>query len=178
MAEFSSYGFAGARIDRIAEAAGSNKRMIYVYYGEKEGLFTTTLHQVIQQMVETVPVTEDDLPAYAGALFDYVVAHPEALRLTMWRHLERPDSGPEVGALYAEKVSAIQQATRAQVSSASETPIPPMDLLVLVQGMASAWLISPPDLLNAEGTDPTSPARLGRHRTALVAAVQRLVAPD
>lgn len=50
-----------------------------------------------------------------------------------------------------------------------------MDLRVLVQGMASAWLTSPLDLLNAAGADPMPPARLSSHRAALVAAVQRLV---
>ncbi len=31
--EFAEFGEAGARIDRIAEAAGANKRSIYVYFG-------------------------------------------------------------------------------------------------------------------------------------------------
>lgn len=175
--EFAAHGFAGARIDKIADAAGSNKRMIYVYYQAKEGLFTATLDRVIQHMVETVPVTEDNLPGYAGALFDYIVANPEALRLTMWRHLERPEAGPEVGELYSEKIQAIRRVIQPKRSGSSPS-IPPVDLLVLVQGMASAWLISPLDLLKAEGPDPMSPARLAVHRAALVAAVERLAAPQ
>ena len=30
-AEFSAYGVAGARVDRIAKAAGCNKNLIYIY---------------------------------------------------------------------------------------------------------------------------------------------------
>ena len=41
--EFSLYGFAGARIDRIAETGKVNKRMIYHYYGNKETLFSSVL---------------------------------------------------------------------------------------------------------------------------------------
>ena len=37
-AEFAERGFAGARIDRIAERAGTNKRMIYAYFGDKDQL--------------------------------------------------------------------------------------------------------------------------------------------
>jgi AcrR family transcriptional regulator len=33
--EFAAHGFAGARIDRIAERAGANKRLIYMYFADK-----------------------------------------------------------------------------------------------------------------------------------------------
>ena len=41
--EFSKAGFAGARVDRIAEQAGANKRMLYHYFGDKEGLFAAVV---------------------------------------------------------------------------------------------------------------------------------------
>ena len=41
--EFSSHGFAGARIDRIASAAKCNMRMLYHYFGSKEGLYVAVL---------------------------------------------------------------------------------------------------------------------------------------
>ncbi|WP_420901653.1 TetR/AcrR family transcriptional regulator [Paenibacillus whitsoniae] len=41
MEEFSSYGIAGARVERIAKNAGCNKNMIFIYFGNKETLFTT-----------------------------------------------------------------------------------------------------------------------------------------
>ncbi|MEA2532746.1 MAG: hypothetical protein QOJ93_557, partial [Actinomycetota bacterium] len=34
--EFAEHGLAGARIDRIAERAGANKRLLYRYFGDKE----------------------------------------------------------------------------------------------------------------------------------------------
>ena len=36
--EFSEFGFAGGRIDRIAERAGMNKRLLNYYFGNKERL--------------------------------------------------------------------------------------------------------------------------------------------
>lgn len=171
VAEFSAVGLAGARVDRIAEAAATNKRMIYVYFGDKEGLFTAALQSALGDLMSAVPVTEDDLPGYAGALFDYVTANPEAWRLSMWRQLERPGSAPQAQQLYREKVLAMQGAAAADGTIAG---LPAVDLLVLVQAMAGAWLVSPVDLLTADGSDPASARRLAEHRQALVEAVRRL----
>jgi TetR/AcrR family transcriptional regulator len=41
--EFSTYGFAGARVDRIAKSAKINKAMIYYHYKSKESLYETIL---------------------------------------------------------------------------------------------------------------------------------------
>ncbi|MBK5333645.1 MAG: hypothetical protein JJD93_16840 [Ilumatobacteraceae bacterium] len=116
-----------------------------------------------------VPITENDLPRYAGALFDNLLMHPAAM--TMWRQLERPEVGPDEKSIYAEKVAAIN---RIAPQAVRNSQLPPIDLLVLVQGMAGAWLISPLDLLSADGSDPSDPARIAAHRSALVEAVSRL----
>ena len=171
--EFAAYGLAGARIDRIAEAAGANKRSIYVYFGSKEGLFTTALNRVISDLVEAVPLTEEDLPGYAGRMFDYVLAHPEALRMSMWRHLERPAAGPDAADVYARKVEAMTGGR----SGLAPSGLPPTDLLVLVQGLTSSWLLSPLDLLAADGADPYSADRLAAHRAVIVEAARRLSEP-
>lgn len=41
--EFGAAGFAGARIERIAEAARVNKQLLFHYFGSKEGLFAAAL---------------------------------------------------------------------------------------------------------------------------------------
>ena len=38
-AEFSARGIAGARVDRIADAAACNKALLYSYFGNKDQLF-------------------------------------------------------------------------------------------------------------------------------------------
>jgi TetR/AcrR family transcriptional regulator len=43
--EFAAHGFEGGRVDRIAERAGVNKRMIYHHYGHKRGLYLAVLEQ-------------------------------------------------------------------------------------------------------------------------------------
>src|SRR3954468_10039131 len=79
--EFAQHGLAGARVDRIAEAAQANKGLIYVYYGSKEQLFDTVLTQRVGALFDAVPFTTADLPGFAGALFDYLLTSPKLLRL-------------------------------------------------------------------------------------------------
>ncbi len=43
--EFASHGLSGARVDEIAARAETNKRMIYHYFGSKDGLFRAVLEE-------------------------------------------------------------------------------------------------------------------------------------
>jgi AcrR family transcriptional regulator len=47
--EFAANGFAGARVDVIARRAAINKRMLYHYFGDKEGLFRAVLRRKITE---------------------------------------------------------------------------------------------------------------------------------
>jgi AcrR family transcriptional regulator len=169
--EFSTYGLAGARIDRICETSGANKRSVYVYYTNKELLFSAALHHVIGEVVEAVPLTEDDLPGYAARMFDHLIEHPAALRMHLWRQLERPELGPDAADVYAEKMASM---------TAASTPgqLPPLDLLVFITGLAQSWILTPRDLLAAADVgDPFAAERLAAHRTAIIDAARRLCAP-
>lgn len=171
--EFTAHGLAGARIDRIAEAAEANKRSIYVYYESKERLFSTALHRVIGDVTEAVPLTVEDLPGYAGRLFDYLLTHPEAWRMGLWLQLERPAAGPDEAAAYAEKVETMTGGR----SNPTVSGLPAIDVIVLIIGLCRGWFISPEGLLAAGGGDPQSPERIAVHRAALVEAVRRLSSP-
>lgn len=52
--------------------------------------------------------------------------------------------------------------------------IGPVDLVVLVIGLANAWNLSSSDLLSAAGHDPADPQRIALHRSAVVEAVRRM----
>lgn len=168
--EFTAFGLAGARIDRIADAADANKRSIYVYFTSKELLFTAALHKVVTNLVTAVPLTEKDLAGYAGRIFDYHVAHPQALRMSMWRQLERPAAGPDAAEVYSAKIEAMRRGH-------ARSELPPTDLIVLIIGLAQSWLLSPDDLLAADGSDPRSPERIAQHRASIVEAARRLCTP-
>src|SRR3954452_15967953 len=95
--EFAARGIAGARVGRIAEVAGCNKAMLYAYFGNKDDLFDAVFSASVDKYLDEVGFDVDDLPAYAGRVFDYFEAHPERLRLSTWYRLERPDGQPLKG---------------------------------------------------------------------------------
>ena len=47
--EFSAKGISGARVDAIAARAKVNKRMLYYYFGSKEGLFREILRRRLHE---------------------------------------------------------------------------------------------------------------------------------
>jgi AcrR family transcriptional regulator len=173
--EFAERGLAGARIDRIAERADANKRLIYAYFGSKDDLFDAVLVRSIGALTEAVPFTPDDLPGYAGALFDHLAGESKVLRLATWRNFERSAASDAERASYAGKVAAIKAAQKAGTVDAA---IPAADLLAMLMSLVTSWLSAPAALTElGGGADPMVPRRLKRHREALVEVVARAVAP-
>jgi AcrR family transcriptional regulator len=50
--QFTKFGLAGARVDAIATAAGTNERMLYYYFASKEGLYVAVLEAMYAQFGE------------------------------------------------------------------------------------------------------------------------------
>ena len=171
--EFAQHGLAGARVDRIAEAAHANKRLIYVYYGNKEQLFNAVLTHRVGALFDAVPFTSTDLPGFAGALFDHLLASPKLLRLGTWRQLERVDSPTAEIEWGREKIEAI---ARAQKHGLITTDLEPADLLTLLLGMVTSRFHIGHAVLDLTTEDGWSPQSLRQHRAALTTAVRRLVA--
>ncbi|MDX6316293.1 MAG: hypothetical protein QOF44_5757 [Streptomyces sp.] len=127
--EFSAHGLAGARTARIAETAGANQRMIYAYFGNKDGLFDAVLEHHILRVQTAVPFDVEDLPGYARQVFDFYRANPHLVRLELWQTLERPDSLrslPLITSALAHKAAALEQAQAAGLVTAA---LPPEQLL-------------------------------------------------
>jgi AcrR family transcriptional regulator len=167
--EFAQRGLAGARVDRIAQAASSNVRMIYAYFGDKSGLFDVALSTALRALADDVPPRPDDLPGWAGDVFDHHRQHPDVLRLSMWAQLERPDAAAEPLDTYADKVDLI--------GASIPAPFTAVDVLVLVYALAQAWFLSPVGLTTLDG-DPHDAQRLAAHRAAVVATVERMLRPE
>lgn len=173
--EFSEYGLAGARIDRIAERAGANKRLLYVYFGDKDTLFDAVLERQVGLLAEAVPLTPDDLASYAGARFDHMLRNPQAARLAAWRAFERAGPTEAERRSYKAKVDAIAKAQR---EGKLYDGIPALDMFAMVLRITESWLSAPPALMALGGQRPLSSARLRQHRKALVDAVRRITEPQ
>jgi AcrR family transcriptional regulator len=161
--EFVDVGLAGARVDRIARAASANKQAIYAYFGSKELLFDAVLTERLQYFADLVPLTPEDLPAYAGALFDLAQTHPENLRLRAWQQLERPEITGEQADSFASKVAALEEAYSFDAGRGGAAT---MYMLLLALVTSSTTL---------SGIATTDAAAVAQHRAALVAGVGALV---
>ena len=96
MREFAEKGLAGARVDAIAEATRTSKRMIYYYFGSKEGLYIAVLEQAYRHIRDAEAALHlDDLSPEEGLrklvafTVDYQLAHPEFTRLIMTENIHR-----------------------------------------------------------------------------------------
>ena len=171
--EFAEFGFAGARVDRIVEGAEVNKRMLYVHFGSKEGLFNAVVDSTIDVLLDQVPFDARDLASYATAYFEQLVSKPEALRLTIWRAIEQME--PSEGELtsYARKLKAIGIA---QSEGAIVDDIPAVDVLAMLLSLTRSWLTATP-ALRSQSSNADANGRLVEHKQALATAVRRLLMP-
>ena len=114
---FATHGYDGGRVEQISRAAKSHDRMIYYYFGSKEGLFQAALRETYRRFNEAESALALDLDRPVAALeavvrfmWHYYRKHPEFIRLLntenllRGRHLSRAGrmgdySSPAVGIL-------------------------------------------------------------------------------
>jgi AcrR family transcriptional regulator len=172
--EFAEHGIAGARVDRIASAAQANKRAIYDYFKDKDGLFDAVMDAHIEGIIDAVPIDATDLPGYAGRLFTYMVEHPELSRLLTWARLERrlgPTAHAHSANSYSHRLSAIKAAQR---SGQVPTDFTPPQLLALIESIAVGWTYTiTATFLTIDEDDPSQHPE--PHRQVVVESVRRLV---
>ncbi|MUK03223.1 TetR family transcriptional regulator [Vibrio cholerae] len=173
--EFAERGIAGARIDRIAQAARANKAQLYAYFGNKEQLFSAVLADRLRAIVDAVPIDGEDLPGYAVRLYDDYLAHPLVVKLAVWTRLERQPFGalgPEIGTLDAPKFASI---SAAQAKGLVDPGVAPADLFSLVIALSMTWSPVSTTIAASPGDDQ---AQHDERRRLIRLAVRRLVTPD
>jgi AcrR family transcriptional regulator len=151
-AEFAEHGFAGARVDRVAAAAGLNKERLYAYYGGKRGLFVATVVGALEALDATLLAEAADLPDLAGRMFDHVWDRPEFLRLLTWARLEGggvwEEAGERLGSRPAPEARVLewQQAGIVDASWSAE------DLFIALLGLCEIWHLTPFAQRGGDGT--------------------------
>jgi AcrR family transcriptional regulator len=90
MEEFAANGLSGARIDEIAAKTNTSKRMIYYYFGDKEGLYRRVLEEAYREVrageqdleLDHLPPLEA-LKLLAEFTFEHHSRHPDFIRIVM-----------------------------------------------------------------------------------------------
>jgi TetR/AcrR family transcriptional regulator len=88
MKEFAQKGFAGARVDVIARLASINKRMLYHYFGDKEGLFREVLRRKMKERAAWLASAPEDPTERMPYWFRLACRDPDWIRLLEWEALQ------------------------------------------------------------------------------------------
>jgi AcrR family transcriptional regulator len=114
--EFADKGLSGARIDEIAERTNASKRMIYYYFGGKEGLYRAVLERAYTAVREVDADNRRDhldpdaaLRDVVGVTFDYHNQHPEFVRLVMNENILRGAHVGEIPGIRERNRKVIEQ---------------------------------------------------------------------
>lgn len=137
--EFARWGFDGARVDRIAAAAGANKQLLYYYYRSKRGLFQAVLQHAATELegaLETSGARDgaplERLRAALLAQFDYLARHPDLAALLT--HAVRGDRPVFAPALRRLVVLLAEGQGRGQVRGDLDPHVAAAQALVLMVG--------------------------------------------
>lgn len=95
-AEFAERGLSGARVDRIAERTRTSKRMLYYYFGDKEGLYRAVLLSYYEKLRSAEAALDLKHQPPLAALktlvdftFDYHAEHAAIVRLVMVENIHK-----------------------------------------------------------------------------------------
>jgi AcrR family transcriptional regulator len=93
---FSAHGFDGGSIEKISTAAKSHDRMIYYYFGNKEGLFVAVLEEIYRRfnVAESALELDIDKPVESlkriiSFILNYYQKHPEFVTLLNTENLHK-----------------------------------------------------------------------------------------
>jgi len=89
--EFAMSGIAGARVDAIARRAAINKRMLYHYFGSKEGLFREVLRLKMSQRQAWAETLSGDPAESLSFWFEAACKDTDWVRLLEWEALQEAD---------------------------------------------------------------------------------------
>ena len=184
--EFADKGLAGARIDVIAEAMRTSKRMIYYYFGSKEGLYVAVLEEAYRRMraieadlhLEDLP-PEEALRRLVAFTVDYQRAHPEFIRLVMTENIHRGE--------YLQRSSAIQQLNvpaiaglrsvyeRGVAAGVFRPGLDPVDLHMSISALSVFNIANRHTFSLIFQTDFDDPAAVNARRDSIVEMIVRFV---
>jgi AcrR family transcriptional regulator len=174
-AEFSAFGIAGARVERIAAAAKANKAQLYAYFGNKDQLFDAVWADRVKLVLDVAPLEGDDLAKYAVDLYDAYLRRPELIRLGTWVRLERIADGHLLPEEMREQMYQTHVIAEAQQRGTVRSDISAFDVMALVVALSMTWS---PASLTYSAAAAESEAVHEQRRQILASAVRRLLSPE
>ena len=173
--EFAEHGLGGARMERIAERAALDKRLIYYYFENKDSLFLAVLEDTYLNIRKAEKQLRlNDLPPAEAVrkltefTWNYYLAHPEFLTLLnsanlhRARHLEGSTRARELNTPLIQTLGAVLE--RGREAGVFRGGIDPMQLYISIAGLCYFYL----------GNNHTLSAIFGRNLMSPKARSERL----
>lgn len=183
---FAKHGFAGGRVEQISQAARSYDRMIYYYFGSKEGLFIAVIEDAYKRFNDAESALEIDtadavaaLQAMIRFIWQYYQKNPEFITLLNTENLMR---GKHIGkSLRAREYSSPTIALTSRILAAGvaqgvfRADVAARDLYLMIAAMGYFYLSNRFTLSAFLGEDLGQPAALAHWEAFVIEAVMRNV---
>lgn len=185
---FARHGYAGGKVELISETAKSHDRMIYYYFGSKEGLFIAVLEEMYRRFnvaesalkLGTAPPAEA-LRTVIRFMMSYYRKHPEFITLLNTENLHRGEHISK--SLRARDYSSPaldvlgQVLARGAQEKLFRDDVAARDVYLMIASMAYFYLSNRYTLSAFLGEKLDTPEALGHWEAFLTDAVLRTLAP-
>ena len=184
--EFSAMGLAGARVDAIAERTNTTKRMLYYYFGSKEGLYEAVLEQVygdIRALEQELQLAELEpqaaLRQFVEFTFDYHDKHRDFVRLVTIENVHAAKYIEQSKTFKNRNSSVVRTIedliARGVAAGQFRDDVDPIDLHLMISSFCFHRVANRHTWGAAFGRDPSGPRSRARHREMIVDAVLRFM---
>ena len=188
-AEFAEKGLTGARIDEIAAATQTSKRMIYYYFGSKEGLYLAVLEEQYRLMrsIESDLHLEDLQPEQAlrrlvEFTFDHHMGNEQYIRLVMSENMQRGQylaQSKIIQELNVPAIAAIRNLyDRGVAQGVFRSGLDPLDIHASISALTFFNVSNRHSFGLIFKTDTTATAALVARRSNVVDMIVRFVRAD
>ena len=165
MSEFAEKGFAGARVESIAQRAGVNKQLLYYYFTDKKGLYRAALNNITDEYQEYYEGGSPDA-RYAERLVRYArgVSAPHHTlwrRMVLWEALQ--DAAPGADAAGESWQRALEQIRIAQDEGSLDPRLDTEMLMLAMVGLVHLPHIIVQATVAVTGQLPSDDEFLERH---------------
>jgi AcrR family transcriptional regulator len=185
--EFSEKGLSGARVDSIADRTKINKRMIYYYFGSKEGLYRAVLERsyghirMSESAVELDALPPDEaLRSHVRHTFDYHNMHPDFVRLVMNENIHQAAHIGELASIRTRNRAVIKTMRsildRGIASGVFRSDIDPVELHMSISALCFYNVSNRYTFAKIFDRDMTSAAAVAARREVVVDMIMRWVA--
>lgn len=187
-AEFVENGLSGARVDEIAARTATSKRMIYYYFGDKEGLYCAVLAQMYKRIrgfekaldLDTLP-PEEAIAKLTAFTFDHHDANPDFIRLVMVEnihHARHLAATPDIAKLNMTVIDMIEKIyARGVEAGVFRTGIPPIEIHLTISALSFYPVSNRASIREIFGYDMGGRDHIAWRRAHAVETVLRMLRP-